>query len=75
MRGNMKAERARIGLSADEVAKNIGVHVNSVLSWERGESEPRAENLVSLSHLYRCTPDYLMGYTNERNGMAIAKKQ
>ena len=31
------------------------------------------ENLLKLSHLYQCTPDYLMGYTDDRNGVAVAR--
>lgn len=63
----MKAERARIGLSAKEVAGKLGVHENSVLNWESGESEPVSSNLIRLSELYGCSPEYLMGFTDVRN--------
>lgn len=72
MRWNMKAERARNGMTADEVAAAIGVHTNSVYAWERGEAEPKATHLIKLGQLYGCTPDYLMGFTSDREAKAIA---
>lgn len=73
MRGNMKAERARIGLSAKEVADLIGVNANQVSRWELGIQAPSAGNLLKLAELYRCSPDYLMGVTDERAKQAIAR--
>ena len=71
MRGNMKAERARRGLSAREVSELIGVSVNQISRWETGEQEPSASNIINLSRLYECTPEYLMGITDDKNGRAI----
>lgn len=66
MRKNMKAERARCGLSAEEAAKKIGVHPNALLRWENEESEPLCSNLIKLAKLYDCSPDYLLGLTDVR---------
>ncbi len=66
MRFNMKAERVRKGLTIKEVAREIGVHENAVMRWENGESEPLGINLVKMSRLYGCAPDYLLGLTDER---------
>ena len=73
MRANMRAERARLGISLREAASLVGVHENALTRWEKGEAEPMGENLLKLSHLYQCPPDYLMGYTDDRNGVAVAK--
>lgn len=73
MRGNMKAERVRRGLSVQKVAEIIGVHVNAVSRWENGEAEPMASNLIKLSHLYHCSPEYLIEQTSDRDGEAVAK--
>ena len=70
MRANMKAERARKGLSAKEVANRIGVHENAVLRWESGDAEPLGNNLVKLANLYNCSPDYLLGISDERGSKA-----
>lgn len=71
-RKNMKAERARNGLSAREVAKRIGVHENAVLRWESGDAEPLGSNLIKLAELYECTPEYLLSQSDGREKKAIA---
>lgn len=71
-RKNMVAERYRMGLTAGEVAERIHVHPNAVLRWERGTAEPRGSNLVNLSELYGCSPDYLLDLTNDPNGRVVA---
>ena len=70
MRTNMRAERVRQGLSISEVARRIGVHVNAVQRWEHGEAEPMGSNLIKLAQLYGCTPEFLLGLTNDRKGRA-----
>lgn len=60
MRGNMKAERVRRGMSMQQVADSVGVHVNAVSRWESGDAEPMAGNIVALAKLYECTPEYLL---------------
>lgn len=73
MRGNMKAERVRLGMSMQQVADSVGVHVNAVSRWESGDAEPMGSNLIKLSHLYGCSPEYLMGKTSDRDGEAVTK--
>lgn len=67
-RGNMRAERVRRGLSIEEVAKSVGMHPNTLNRWEHGEADPLAINLVNLAQLYGCTPEYLLGMTDKRDG-------
>lgn len=71
VRENMRIERIRKNLTANDAAECIGVHVNAILRWERGEAEPLAENLVSLSKLYGCSPEYLLEHTNDPHGKAV----
>lgn len=73
MRGNMKAERVRRGLSIQQVAEMVGVHVNAVSRWENGEAEPLGSNLIKMSRFYGCSPEYLMEQTLDRDGEAVAK--
>ena len=68
MRNNMKAERARKGMTANEVAEKIGVHVNALLRWENDEAEPMAGNIVALAKLYECTPEYLLESDERKAG-------
>lgn len=71
MRGNMRAERARIGKSAAEVAEQIGVSTNALYSWEQGEKEPVSSNLMKLADFYGCSAEYLLGLTNDRERRVI----
>ena len=73
MRGNMKAERARLGLSLEEAANNIGVNRNSLFRWENGEVEPTAENLAKLAQFYGCSVEYLVEQTSERTAKVVAR--
>lgn len=74
MRKNMKAERARAGLSAGEVAQRIGVHQNAVLRWESGEAEPLSSNLMKLASLYGCSIEYLLDQTDDRTARVVSSK-
>lgn len=69
---NIRAERIRLGLSAATVAQAVGVHKNAIYRWECGITEPSGSHLVKLATLYGCSPDYLLGFTEDRNGKAVA---
>ena len=71
-RSNMRAERARLGLHAKEVATFVGVSTNQIFRWEAGTQEPSGSNLLKLAELYRCSPDYLLDLTDERTKQAVA---
>ena len=73
MKRNMRAERVRNCYTIQDVAKIIGVHPNAVNRWELGKTKPSAENLISLCELYGCSPEYLLGLTDERNGTAAVR--
>ena len=71
MRSNMKAERVRCGYTIREAAKKLGVHPNTVSSWENETAEPLASNIVAMAKLYGCTPDYLLGASVDRSNQAV----
>lgn len=62
----MKSERIRLGLSIEEVSEKIGIHPNTIRGYESGATQPSGKNLISLAHLYGCSPEYLLGMTDER---------
>lgn len=68
---NIKSERVRLGLSQEDAAEKLGVHVNTLRMWERGDSVPNGMSLAKMIGLYGCSADYLLGITEER----IAKEQ
>jgi DNA-binding transcriptional regulator YiaG len=47
----LKALRARLGLSANDVGRLIGVSAQSVYNWEQGKARPRRAQLVQLASL------------------------
>jgi len=48
-------------LRQDEVAREIGVDRSAVAKWETGRALPRADKLMRLCALYRCSAEELMG--------------
>lgn len=59
-RTNLRNARLEAGLTAEQAARKIGVHPNSLLMWERGETEPLGQSLIDLSKLYQKSPDELL---------------
>lgn len=59
-RTNLRNARLEAGLTAEQVAQKLGVHPNSLLMWERGETEPMGQSLLNLSKLYQKSPDELL---------------
>lgn len=50
-----KAIRLSLNLTQDQVAASLGVKRSTVAMWEAGKSKPRADTLIKLSKLYKCT--------------------
>lgn len=57
---NLRAERARRGLTQVELANILGVVPMSIIRWETGTSEPDAKNLVRITRFFGCSPEYLL---------------
>jgi DNA-binding transcriptional regulator YiaG len=56
----MKSLRDERGLKRDWVAKQLGVHYNTVKNWELGKSHPGTRDLIALSSIYHIKPtDFL----------------
>jgi len=51
--------RRAAGMSQAQVAKALGVSAPAVTQWERGKTDPSAQNLKALSELLRVPPDFL----------------
>jgi transcriptional regulator with XRE-family HTH domain len=56
--------RSKNGLSQKQVADRIGVSPSIVSGYETGERTPSTDVLLSLSYLYNCSTDYLLGKQN-----------
>jgi DNA-binding transcriptional regulator YiaG len=47
----LRSHRRRLGLSANEFGKLIGVSANSVYAWEGGSTAPRKEQVAKIAAL------------------------
>jgi transcriptional regulator with XRE-family HTH domain len=72
MPNNMRLERVARFLTLDQVAKDVGIHPNTLARWERGEVEPTASNVVELARYYHVSVEYLLGYAEDRAATAVA---
>ena len=53
--------RTKYGYSQKQVAQKIMVSPSVVSGYETGERTPSTEVSLSLSYLYNCSTDYLLG--------------
>ncbi|WP_086350157.1 helix-turn-helix domain-containing protein [Candidatus Enterococcus clewellii] len=61
----MKARRKQLGISADDVAKKLGVSRSTIFRYEKGDIEKLPTNIMDdLSDILKTTPAYLMGWSD-----------
>jgi DNA-binding transcriptional regulator YiaG len=53
----MKSLRDDRGLKRDWVARQVGVHYNTLKNWELGKAHPGTKELLALSRIYHVGPD------------------
>ena len=56
---NIAAERARLGLSADQLTNKIGVTRKTLYNWEAQGKIPK-NKLIAMAELFACSVDYLL---------------
>lgn len=56
----IQALRKSKNLSQVSLAKAVGVSNVAISQWERSETEPNGDNLLSLSTALECAPDYIL---------------
>jgi len=62
----LKKLRIANNLSQKDVANRLDISISVVSSYETGERTPSLENFLALSHLYKCSTDYLLGKDTEK---------
>lgn len=60
MLGSIEAERARNGLTKEELAKKLGVSVRTYYNWISEETDIPSTKLVIMSRLFGTDIDYLL---------------
>lgn len=53
----MKTLRDERGLKRDWVARQLGVHYNTLKNWELGKAHPGTKELLALSLIYHVEPE------------------
>lgn len=52
--------RKKHGLSQEELAEKLGISRQAVSKWERAESSPDTDNLISIAKLYNVSLDEIL---------------
>ena len=71
LKGRRQAKNARLKewegekITQQKAAEYIGVTVDTVKGWEKGEFLPSLHNLIKLCYLLDCDSDYLLGISRE----------
>lgn len=56
---SLAAARVNAGLTQEEVAKRMHVGKATIVSWEKGESEPRISQALMLSDIYNMPIEHI----------------
>lgn len=60
---NIEAERARMQLTKEELAKRLGISQRTYVSYVRGTTPIPSDTLMAMMALFHCSADYLLGLT------------
>ncbi|MDD6902317.1 MAG: helix-turn-helix transcriptional regulator [Candidatus Borkfalkiaceae bacterium] len=56
--------RKELNIGQVEFAKMCGVQQSCVSKWERGETLPDIDMILTIAHIFDVTTDYLLGATD-----------
>lgn len=56
----IRSRRKDLKMTQGDVAKKIGISRVSYTQWELGETNPNGENLLKVSQVLSCTPDWIV---------------
>ena len=56
---SLAAARVNAGLTQEDVARALKVGKQTIVSWEKGKSEPKMSQCRELSELYQMPLDYI----------------
>ena len=73
--GRLKELRIQNKLTQKQVSELLGISPSIISGYETGERTPSAEILLSLSYLYKCSTDYLLGKSNDMPGVTFFEHQ
>ena len=66
MFNSIEAERARNGMSKEELATQIGISVKTYYNWLNGVNPIPSTALIKMTDIFGVTIDYLLNRDNQR---------
>ncbi|UBI13696.1 helix-turn-helix domain-containing protein [Clostridium sporogenes] len=69
IKDRLKCERLRKDLNQTELAKLLNVSKQTVSNWENGNRIPDTLTLSKLADFFNCSVDYILGRSENRNGI------
>jgi transcriptional regulator with XRE-family HTH domain len=69
MFNSIEAERARNGMSKEELATQIGISVKTYYNWLNGVNPIPSTALIKMSDIFGVTIDYLLNRDNQRKAV------
>ena len=67
----LKVLRKKAGLNQDELAEQVGVHINTVSRWENGIDTPKTLKLKRLASALHVSEDELLNGVPEQNAWVL----
>lgn len=67
LQDRLKELRKERGLSQQELADQIGIHVNSIKKYETGQAQPSIDGLRRIAQAFQVSADYLIFDGHERS--------
>lgn len=69
MFNSIEAERARNGMSKEELATQIGISVKTYYNWLNGVNPIPSTALIKMSDIFGVTIDYLLNRDEQRKAV------
>lgn len=71
----VRAKRLELGISQREAARELGISHGTLVTWEKGQRTPAAENIERLALFFKCPIRELLPDMPERLQSPILKKR
>ena len=56
---SLKAARANVNMTQQEVANLLNINKSTIASWEKGKTQPKYNQAIKLSKIYGIPYDYI----------------
>lgn len=67
IKDKLKELRTEMKMSQKDLATKAGIGQSTYGAYERGQREPSKENLDKIAQVLDCTPEYILGRTDNKD--------